>query len=158
VLNDIGPEIGTDGLGTIIDYMKGRRRFDDWNAAADHIRAVFPDLPARSEGDWLAIARSTYREDADGTLVPDWDHAIFRQFETALASKATFWPLFKALGRVPVLAVRGGLSTILSVDTLDRMAEAVPAMARVTVDDCGHPTGLNEANVLEAIDAHLARA
>ena len=68
------------------------------------------------------------------------------------------WPLFKALRRVPVLTVRGALSNILSDKTLRRMADAMPAMTQVTVEDCGHPPGLMEPKVLEALDAHLARA
>lgn len=158
VLNDIGPEVGSDGAGGIIDYMKDRQAFTDWDTVVAHIQAAFPNLPARSPEDWMAIARSTYRETNDGTLVPDWDHAIVNEFERALAGRATMWPLFKALGRVPVLTVRGALSTILTAETFDRMADVMPAMARVTVADCGHPCGLNEPEVLEAIDALLARA
>jgi len=46
----------------------------------------------------------------------------------------------------------------LSQSTLDAMKTAMPAMADVTAADCGHPARLSEPNVLEAIDAHLARA
>ena len=57
-----------------------------------------------------------------------------------------------------MLTVHGARSNILSGKTLSRMAETLPGMAQVTVEDCGHPPSLNEANVLEALDAHLARA
>lgn len=158
ILNDIGPVVGIGGLGGIVAYMRENRAFPDLQSAADHIRAVFPDLPARSPEDWLTIARNTYREEPGRGFVRDWDNAIVNQFGQALERSITFWPLFGALRRVPVLAVRGAKSGILSQDTFDRMAEYMPSMARVIVNDCGHPAALNEPNVLEAIDAQLARA
>ena len=158
VLNDIGPKIDMSGLAGIIDYMRDDTPLPDWDGVVGRLRESFPDLPARSPDDWLAIARNTYRESPGGGLVHDWDHAIVNQFAKALGGKVGLWPLFKALKRVPVLTIRGALSNILSENTLSRMAEAMPAMRHVTVDDCGHPPSLSEANVLEAIDAHLARA
>jgi len=38
------------------------------------------------------------------------------------------------------------------------MGDAMPAMTSLTVEDRGHPPLLSEPPVLEAIDAHLARA
>ena len=160
VLNDIGPEIGMAGLGGIADYMKDDTPLTDWEAAAGHVRdAYFPNLPKGTPEDWMIIAKNTYRENPEGQLVHDWDWNIVKPFEDALSGrKIDLWPLFRALGRVPVLCVRGALSGILSEQTLSRMIEAMPAMAHVTVEDCGHPPRLTEANVLEALDAHLARS
>jgi pimeloyl-ACP methyl ester carboxylesterase len=158
VLNDIGPEVGIAGLGGIVAYMRQDRAFPDLQSAADHIRAVFPDLPARSPEDWLTIAGNTYRQQPGRGFVRDWDHAIVNTFGRALDRNMAFWPLFGALRRVPVLAVRGAKSPILSQDTFDKMAAYMPGLTRVVVGDCGHPVALNEQNVLEAIDAHLARA
>lgn len=160
VLNDIGPEIGRTGLGGIADYMKDDTPLTGWDAAADHVRAAYlPNLPKGTPEDWMTIAKNTYRENPEGELVHDWDWSIVRAFEAALSGrKIDLWPLFRALGRVPVLCVRGALSSILSEQTLGRMIEAMPAMTHVTVEDCGHPPCLTEANVLEALDAHLARA
>ncbi|MDA1089019.1 MAG: alpha/beta hydrolase [Proteobacteria bacterium] len=158
VLNDIGPEIGSSALSAIMDYMKDDTPLPDWDTAAGHVRAAYlPNLPRGTQDDWMEIARHTYRESADGKLVHDWDYAIVKQFERAMTSRFELWPLFMALGRVPVLCIRGALSSILSQQTLALMKEAMPTMADVTAEDCGHPARLSEPNVLEAIDAHLAR-
>jgi pimeloyl-ACP methyl ester carboxylesterase len=156
VLNDIGAEVDMSGLARIIDYLKDDTPLPDWDAVVERIRETFPDLPARSPEDWLTIARNTYKDKPGRGLVHDWDHAIVNQFAKALGGKISLWPLFKALENVPVLTVRGAKSNILSDKTLRRMADAMPSMAQVTVEDCGHPPSLSEANVLEAIDAHLA--
>jgi len=158
VLNDIGPEIGVGGIAGIVAYMREDRSFADLQSAANHIRANFPDLPARSPADWLTIARNTYREQPGRGFVRDWDHAIVNAFGRAAVRPAAMWGLFGALRRVPVLAVRGQRSSVLSAETFRRMAEFMPGIKQVVVEDCGHPAGLNEANVLDAIDAHLARA
>lgn len=156
VLNDIGPEVEMKGLDSIVDYMKNDTSFDEWEDVADYLRKVFPDLPARSAGDWLEIAHNTYRETGTGKIVRDWDHDIVKPFEKSLTGKVSLWPYFKALNRVPVLTVRGAKSGVLSEKTLSKMSEVMPGMSHVTVDDCGHPPGLCEPNVLEAIDGQLA--
>ena len=159
VLNDIGPEIGIDSLGEIIDYMKDDTPLADMGAVTEHIREAFlPNLPNGTREDWRRIARNTYRQTTDGTFVHAFDQAIVKHFEKALGTKVDLWPLFRALGGVPVLTLRGALSGILSADTLCAMGDAMPAMTSLTVEDRGHPPLLSEVEVLEAIDAHLARA
>ena len=159
VLNDIGPEIGSDSLGGIVEYMKDTTPLADWDAVTDHVRAAFlPNLPNGTDEDWQRIARNTYRETAQGMFVHAFDQGIIKQFEKALTAKIGLWPLFRALGGVPVLTLRGALSGILSAETLRKMGDAMPAMTSLTVEDRGHPPLLSEPPVLEAIDAHLARA
>ncbi len=159
VLNDIGPEIGSDSLGGIIDYMKDDTSFADLDAAAEHVRRAFlHNLPNGTKEDWLRIAGNTYRETTDGKFEHAFDQAIVKQFEKALTHKHDLWPLFRALGGFPVLTLRGALSGILSAETLRRMGEIMPAMTSLIVDDRSHPPLLSEPPVLEAIDAHLACA
>ena len=159
VLNDIGPEIGSDSLSGIVEYMKDDTALPDWDAVTDNVRAAFlPNLPKGSDDDWQRIARNTYKETTDGTFVHAFDQGIVKQFEKALTTKIDLWPLFMALGGIPVLTLRGALSGILSADTLGAMGDAMPAMMSLTVEDRGHPPLLSEPPVLEAIDAHLARA
>jgi len=67
------------------------------------------------------------------------------------------WPLFEAVKPVPVLALRGALSDILSDATLQAMAEAHPDLTAVTVPDRGHAPFLDEPAATAAIDAFLER-
>jgi len=71
----------------------------------------------------------------------------------ALAALISFGGAAQAL---PVLAIRGALSDVLSEDTFERMAEAKPDLIRVTVPDVGHAPALNEPEALTAIDDFLA--
>jgi pimeloyl-ACP methyl ester carboxylesterase len=157
LLNDLGPRIEAAGLQPIIDYMKDDRSQPDWAAATRRLRETFPDLPAETDDEWLAIARNTYREAPDGNLRFDWDAKIVKAFAAAQGRSTDLWPLFRALRKVPLLAVRGEKSGILSEKTFLRMAEEMPHMDHVTVAGVGHPPALDEPEVLEAIDALLAK-
>ena len=157
VLNDIGPEIGAEGLCTIIDYMRDDRPMADWEAATRRLRDTLPGLPARTDEDWQAIARAVFREMPDGRVCFDWDPAVVRPLLRIRGEHPDLWPQFRALRRVPLLAVRGAESKILSEATLRRMADEVPSLARLTVAGVGHPPALDEKEVLEAIDALLTQ-
>ena len=158
LLNDVGARVESAGLQPIIDYMLDDRPQPDWAAAAHHLRETFPDLPAETDDEWLAIARNTYREVPDGNLRFDWDPKIVKAFATAQERSIDLWSLFRALKNVPLLAVRGEKSRILSEETFLRMIEEMPHMDHVTVTGVGHPPALNEPEVLEAIDALLSKA
>jgi pimeloyl-ACP methyl ester carboxylesterase len=65
--------------------------------------------------------------------------------------------LFRALGSVPVLALRGAVSDILSDATFARMQAALPGLARVTVPGVGHARSLEEPEARAAINEFLTR-
>src|SRR3546814_6845898 len=67
------------------------------------------------------------------------------------------WALFRSLRQVPVLALRGALSDILSPATFHRMAEEHPRLVPVTVPETGHVPTLDEPEAMEALDRFLAQ-
>lgn len=157
VLNDVGPEIDMGGLERIIAYVRDVQSQPDWAHAAGHLRETLPDLGIKEEKGWLALARNTYKEGEDGRLHADWDPALVQPLLAGRREHIDLWPIFKAMRRVPVLVVRGAKSDILSAATMDRMAEALPTLNRVTVAGVAHAPSLNEPECLEAIDALLAQ-
>lgn len=157
VLNDVGPEIGRDGLERIIAYMRDDRPQADWSRAARHLREVFPDLPADDEDGWLEIARGTYRECGDGLLRIDWDPAIVKPLLRRRDRSPDLWPLFRALGRIPAVVLRGATSNILGEATVKRMTGEIPGLTAVTVGGVGHAPSLAEPEAAEAIDGILER-
>ena len=64
--------------------------------------------------------------------------------------------MYAALKSLPVLALRGELSDVLSEGTFERMAREKPDLIRVTVACRGHPPLLDEPESLAAIDDFLA--
>lgn len=153
VLNDIAPDIGPRASARILDYVAKDRPQRDWESAIAFLQSTLPNLPLRSEADWLRFAKSTYRQGPDGLLHYDWDVALARPFREE--KPADLRPLFRALARHPILAIRGALSDVVSEAAFGAMAAAKPDLHRVVVPEVGHAPALNEPPVLEAIDALL---
>ncbi|MGA2399935.1 MAG: alpha/beta hydrolase [Steroidobacteraceae bacterium] len=158
VLNDAGPEIDPAGLRRIAGYAGKLPPVSTWAEAAAQAKRVYGlALPDLTDAQWLDYARSGYREDAHGKPVPDMDPAIGKAFSTPASAPSDLWPLFAQIGNVPMLAIRGALSDILSAATLERMAREQPRLETLTVANRGHTPLLTEPVCLAAIDGFLAR-
>lgn len=156
ILNDVGPEVNTQGLDRILSYVGNDRRFRNWDEAADALAStqssVFPDY---GHGDFVRMAKRNCREE-NGEIRFDYDMAITEPFRTkGPVPKVDMWPLFKALGEKPLLVVRGERSDLLSAASLDKMHEAVPTMKSVVVPGVGHAPMLDEPQAVASIDAFL---
>jgi pimeloyl-ACP methyl ester carboxylesterase len=156
VLNDVGPELSKVGLDRIKSYVGGNARFNSWDEAAEAIAANNGHLPASfTQRDWVAMAHRVCREDK-GVIRFDYDMAIALPFEAAGPTPTIdMWPWFEALGRKPLLVVRGGVSDLLSASALEKMRAAVPDMKSVTVPEVGHAPMLDEPEAVAAIDDFL---
>ncbi|MFI4986333.1 MAG: alpha/beta fold hydrolase [Alphaproteobacteria bacterium] len=157
VLNDVGPEIVTSGLARILDYVGIDRPQPDWASATRHIHSMFPSLGLTSEEDWRRVTEGTYRLGDDGQLHFDWDVAIAKPIMKGKGATPPLWPLFRSLRNIPVLALRGELSDVLSLATFERMAVEKPDLVRVSVPGVGHTPSLEEPATRSALDAFLAR-
>lgn len=157
VLNDIGPDVIPGGIRRILDYIGRDHPQPDWESAAAYLRALLPTLSIRTDEGWLKMARATFREGRDGQLHFDWDVNLAKPLLHVHRAVPDLWPYFRALGPVPVLAIRGALSDVLSAETFERMALAKPDLLRVTVANTGHAPNFNEPEAAAAIDAFIRR-
>ena len=155
ILNDIGPEIDPKGLERISGYVGNGIILQNWQQAADNLKIICGNLfPDYTTEDWKDYARNTFREQKDGTIIADYDQAIGTAMgETAEnVAPVDLWPLFAGLGQIPVMALRGENSDILSGGTVERMAREHPIFTYVTIPDRGHTPDLNEDISLRKID------
>lgn len=153
VMNDIGPNV--EGLSSIVDYVRVDRPQTNWADAVAELRLRFPDLSLQNECDWIDAAKATWRKGADGLLHFDWDVALIKPI--LRQSPVDLWPLFSALRRLPVMAIRGEKSKIISQVTFDKMARAHPNLQQVTVANVGHAPSLREAVCVDALGSFLDR-
>ncbi len=156
VINDVGPEVDARGLERIVAYLRGCGPQPDWQAAGQYLRGALPNLPIDSDEGWIRLARNTYREGEDGLLHPDWDPNMVKALLRHREPPPDMWPLYRALQRVPVLALRGGASDVLTAETFARMKAEKPDLVQVTLAGVGHPPFLHQPPALSAIDAFLA--
>jgi pimeloyl-ACP methyl ester carboxylesterase len=156
VLNDVGPEIASQGQQRILGYIGTDRPKRDWESAIAELKGMFPTLSLDTPAKWRRMADATYRRGDDGLLHFDWDVALARGLQGGRAKTPDLWALFRALGSRPVLAIRGALSDVLSEATFARMSEVKPDLQRVVVPDVGHVPSLDEPEAAAAIHDFIA--
>jgi pimeloyl-ACP methyl ester carboxylesterase len=157
VLNDVGPELDPAGLERIRRYAGRSPTVATWAEAIAQLRQIFgtawPHLP---EARWEVIARRSYRMNAAGMLEPDADPMIGEVLRNSPGAARDLWPLWEALGQIPVLALRGELSDLLSAQTLTRMQREKPDLETATIPERGHTPLLDEPECLSRIDQFLS--
>jgi pimeloyl-ACP methyl ester carboxylesterase len=156
ILNDVGPDISREGIDRIRTYLGRDLRFNSWDEAAASIARYYGGAFDRyAHADWVKMAKRNCREE-NGEIRFDYDMAIAVPFEVqGAAPSVDLWPVFKALGRRPLLVIHGERSDLLTAQALRKMHEAVPGMKSVTVPGVGHAPTLDEPEALAAIDGFL---
>jgi pimeloyl-ACP methyl ester carboxylesterase len=156
ILNDVGPDVNQVGAQRIMTYIGRDRPQPDWPTAIAEMKRTVPALALADDDAWRRFTEATYRPGEDGRLHFDWDLTLAKALEQAGESR-DMWPLYRALRRVPVLAVRGGLSDVLSEATFARMAAEKPDLICLTVPGVGHVPSFEQPAVERATDDFLAR-
>ena len=156
VLNDVGPEVDPAGLERIRGYAGKAPPVRDWEGAVKVVRMVYgPALPGLDDARFEKLTRASYRADAQGVPQPDADPLIAEPLKDTSRAAPVLWPLWGAIARVPMLAIRGAQSDLLSAGTLARMQREKPDLRTLTVADRGHAPLLDEPECVAAIDDFL---
>lgn len=156
-MNDIGPEIAHDGAARILDYISVDRVQPDWAAASISLREFLPNVLAGDAEGWAMLVRNTYREGADGKLHFDWDTRISAAIKPGPDPEIDLWALWRGLADIPVLAVRGGKSDVLSAEIFEKMKATKRDLMQLELPGIGHTPTLDEPASRLALDIWLAR-
>lgn len=157
VLNDMGPEVDPIGLERIKSYAGRLPPPEGWREAVMQTRMLFGNAwSGLSDERWSELSRRSYREKDDGALEVAADPMIGEMLRAAPAATANLWPFWRALRGIPLLAIRGALSDILSAATFVKMKAENPDLMQLEVARRGHAPLLDEPECLQAIDAFLA--
>jgi len=154
-LNDVGPVIEPAGLARIAGYV-GRNP-----AAATHAAVAaamprhnpgFDDVPASR---WLQLAQRFY-EETPGGLVNRYDPALREAFLAGFdAPLPDLWPLFDSLSGLPLAAIHGANSDLMSAATLAGMQRRRPDMIAAEVPGRGHVPFLDEPQSVAGVRRFL---
>ncbi len=159
VLNDVGPVLEIEGLRRIQSYVGKLPTPTSWAQAVEIAKGIMgAHFTGLSEAYWDAYARLTFEETAAG-FVTRYDPAIMKAFGQMDLDKPipALWEQFEALAPVPVLAIRGENSDLLSPKTLAEMTQRHPDCEAFTVPGQGHAPLLMDAPTLMKIEAFIAR-
>ncbi|GBD48501.1 alpha/beta fold hydrolase [Methylopila sp. Yamaguchi] len=159
ILNDVGPVIEPQGLLRIRSYLAAATAPKTWDEAESAVVDLFgARFPALGPAEFRRMARRTWRETAEGGLAPLTDPALMRSLESLDLEKPlpTLWPLFDGMAGVPLMAIRGETSDILSRETLRAMKARRPDLVVLDVPGQGHAPQLGDPLTLAAVTAFLA--
>ncbi|CAN7174313.1 alpha/beta hydrolase [Pararhizobium sp. LjRoot255] len=153
VLNDIGPVVETTGLLLIRQYLEAQPVLQSWDEATESLKRVHgASFPALGQADWDDMAEAIFRE-KDGAIVADFDPALIEPLRSISEDSpmADLWTLYEGLKPVPLMAIRGENSAILSPATFAEMAERHPRMRSVAAAGQGHAPLLHRPDLLAEI-------
>ncbi len=155
-LNDIGPVIDPAGLAIITGYV-GKNPAQKTYAEAAAFRAkywtTFKDVPIDR---WLAEVAQHYTQTDDG-LVIRYDPALATTLGDGKTGMPDLWPIYDATARLPLAAIRGANSDLLSVATWEEMQRRRPDGIFAEVPDRGHVPFLDEPRALTALQSWLGQ-
>jgi len=150
-LNDVGPELATDGLEAIIDHLGVPPTERTWQEAAVARAAQMVGFSNVPHERWLQEVKNLFEQTPDGLKLrydPQLREAVRHSFKAPLPD---LWPLFDSLVGLPLCVIRGANSDLLSPTTLQKMFEKHPDMIKTEVPDRGHIPFLDEPESLEAL-------
>ncbi|GGF49089.1 alpha/beta fold hydrolase [Mameliella alba] len=156
-LNDIGPEIAGPGLKVIEGYL-GRKPPQKTLAEVAQRRAeVMTGFVGVSEARWMEEAERLFVQTDQG-LELTYDPKLRDAVLGGGAQPAPdLWPLFDALEGLPLCAMRGENSDLLTPECFAEMRRRRPDMIATEVKGRGHIPFLDEPEALEALQGWLAR-
>lgn len=159
VLNDVGPVIEGKGLVRIRGYVGKLPQPRTMQEAGQILKRMSDaQFPRFTDEQWERLARGTWHE-KDGRLALRYDPSLMKTLEAIDLEMPlpVLWPLFEGLAPIPVLAIRGGNSDLLSAETLRLMQEKHPRLKAITVPDQGHAPGF-EGDLIGAVKQLIAEA
>jgi pimeloyl-ACP methyl ester carboxylesterase len=152
---DIGPVIERHGLHRIAQYVGLNPTAKTVQDHADRLARASPGFANVPASRWLQEAQRQVRVTPDGLKIT-YDPALRDGFLAGLQTPAAdLWPLFDALGGLPLAAIRGANSDLFSAATLAEMQRRRPDLIAATVPDRAHVPFLDEAESLAALQAFL---
>ncbi|MFO1101747.1 MAG: alpha/beta hydrolase [Methylocystis sp.] len=149
-LNDIGPKIEHAGLLRIKRYVGRLPPIPSMREAIALMRMTAGvDFSGVSPQEWDSYARLTFIE-KDGKVQLRYDPELSHTLDSVKpdVTPEEHWDDFAALAGVPILAIRGANSDILSPEVFDEMARRAPRLEQVLVEGQGHaPLLLDEPTI-----------
>jgi pimeloyl-ACP methyl ester carboxylesterase len=158
VLNDIGPVVEEAGLNRIRTYVGKGLVYKTWSEAALALKeSQLQAYPDYKEDDWTLFARRTHHDTGEG-IVASYDSAISEglKVQSSQVVPPDLWPLWALMKGHACLLIRGGLSDLLSAETVTRMLKEHPGAKAITIANRGHAPTLEESDAFTAVDQFLS--
>ncbi len=157
VMNDIGPDLDPSGIKRILASAGTSPVVASWDDAVTQVKKLYAHaFPDWSESEWQEHTRKTFKRSNNSGFELRVDRNVGVAARDGMSGlRHDPWELFDALLPIPLLAVRGKKSDILSAKILEKMQRRKSDLVSVVVPNCGHAPNLNEPEAINAIQAFL---
>lgn len=162
ILSDIGPDVpqaDLDFIAMVIKMNVAYARIEDAVPVMKRFLGTAYSRGAMNEEMWTHFAKTSLKLDpATGKYVRNFDPKIVEVFETHPLGSENLWHCWDRITQ-PALALRGALSSLFPLKTLEEMQRRKTGapMDAVTFDDCGHVPSLYPDHQIKPIAEWLDR-
>ena len=153
-LNDIGPVIDPAGLDVIRGYVGKNPAQKTWAEAAAFRAKAWTTFRGVPMDRWLAEVEQHY-DQTDAGLVIRYDPALATTLGDGTTGMPDLWPIYDSTAGLPLAAIRGANSDLLSRDTWAEMQRRRPDGIFAEVPDRGHVPFLDEPEAVAALRSWL---
>ncbi|HOO52063.1 MAG TPA: alpha/beta hydrolase [Alphaproteobacteria bacterium] len=155
VLDDIGPEVPKEDLEYIAQFITTPAEYDRPEDLVPLLKMALGSPYSRgnmSEDQWLHFARTYTRKNNNGKFGRNMDAGIAVMFHQQPLGTLDLWEVWKQVSQ-PILAIRGGLSTLFPQYVADKMLKTKNGnrIDLVTMEDCGHVPSLYRRDQIDII-------
>ena len=151
VLNEAGPVVTGVSLNRIGTYVGKAPPFATFEAAVQYIRTVSVFFGPHTDKEWRFLTEHYVRPQPDGTFRAHYDPAIAVPFNANEPNKdLELWPVWEAVS-CPTIVIRGGLSDLLTRETVERMKTTGPRAQAVEFRGIGHAPTLIKADQIKVV-------
>ncbi|HRK97198.1 MAG TPA: alpha/beta hydrolase [Alphaproteobacteria bacterium] len=162
ILNDVGVEVPQADLNFIAQYITVTAEYEKIEDLVPLLKMGLGSPYSRgnmNENQWLHFAATYLRKNESGKYGRNMDEKIAVMFKKEPLGKIDLWAAWEKITQ-PVLALRGGLSTLFPAQVADQMKanKKGAAMDLVTLPDCGHVPSLFRDDQIEIIAHWLVPA
>lgn len=158
VLNDVGPHIEPASLSRIAQYTMQPIEFESFEQCVQYTQTVAASFGAHTQEQWQRLTRHYFIHVQD-KWVKHYDPNIGQAFvgitpEMWQQSEQWLWAQYARL-TMPQLIVHGGVSDLLSSETVERMLDINPHASLYTVEGVGHAPTLMHDDQVNRIEQFL---
>jgi pimeloyl-ACP methyl ester carboxylesterase len=155
VINDVGPFVPREAVARIRDYVGTDSDFPDLHDYEAYLRTIWAPFGELSDDQWRHLALTSARLKPGGRIGPNYDPAIRVPLMATPLEDADLWSVWDTIS-VPVLALRGVRSDLLTPDIARQMTARGPQAELAEFEGVGHAPALMADDQIEAVRGFLA--
>ncbi|MDY0028516.1 MAG: alpha/beta hydrolase [Pseudobdellovibrionaceae bacterium] len=161
ILDDVGPEVPKEDLEYIAQYITIPAEYNQPEDLVPLLKMALGSPYSRgnmNEEQWLHYAKTYTRKLDNGKFGRNMDAGIAVMFQQQPLGTLDLWQVWEDVTQ-PVLAIRGGLSTLFPGYVADKMAATKRGspFELVTMEDCGHVPSLFRRDQIDVIADWIRR-